>query len=232
MSWDDLLRAVLVVGPGFVLLKVLYLFGGQHKRLEWEWAVWSVIASLPLAAVAGLLVTWGEGIKGPFPRDGVEVSSRFVLAVVVGLFLAWLWSRIRRSDNTQLRVFRRNLEDSAWDFILYEAAWKDSGVEVVVESEDKEVHYYGSIDTYGSEVAGAEPWLFLTFVSQWNEISKQWEVAEDPTVGYMFHKDEIKRLRIVGRSPEYAAAPANIAVGAGAAFDAQAVSGMDEEPAE
>jgi hypothetical protein len=209
MSWDELLKAVLVVGPGFVLLKVLYLFGGQHKRLEWEWAVWSVIASLPIAAASAGIVGAGQaaGISGPFPKDGIEAAIRFALALVIGPALAFAWYRIRRSDRENFRVFRRYLEDSAWDFALFEAAWRDRGVEVIVDAGDREAHFYGSIDTYGQESAGAEPWVYLTYVYEWRPdvgfVPVESEGDESPeTVGYLFHKDQIKRMRFTEAKPD------------------------------
>ena len=52
MTAKDVADSLLLLGPGFVLLKTIYLFGGQRQRSEWEWVVWSVLASVVLANIA------------------------------------------------------------------------------------------------------------------------------------------------------------------------------------
>jgi hypothetical protein len=197
MNPDDILKVVAIVGPGFVLLKVLYLFGGQHRRLEWEWVVWSVLIGIVLANLAGVLVGLGSFIQGPVDRDTVQVLTSFALAVAFGALLAWWWYRVKGSKRTLARKLYRYISDSAWDFVLEDAARHDSGVEIVVEVDKKEVLYYGAIDTFGQEVAEAEPWVYLTFVSRWDDVTGGYVPLSEKTEGMLFHKDNIKRMRFI-----------------------------------
>src|SRR3990172_1565472 len=168
MSWTDVLQFIAVIGPGFVLLKVLYVFGGQHRRLQWEWVVWSVLVGLVLTACAAVLVEFFSFVEGPVPRDVALVLTSFSLAVGFGTLLAFFWERVKQSRSTKARRLRRWVSDSAWDFVLDEANRRDNGVEVITEIDGKEVAYYGTLYTFGQEVAESEPWIYLTFVYRWD----------------------------------------------------------------
>ncbi len=198
MSWSDVLQFIAIIGPGFVLLKVLYIFGGQHRRLEWEWVVWSVLLGLVLSSLSAALVGGLSFIKGPVPRDAVQVLTSFTLAVVCGSGLAVAWERVKESQQQRARRLHRWVSDSAWDFVLDDANRRDNGVEVITEVEGKEVAYYGSLDTFGQEVAQAEPWVYLTFVYRWDD-AKGYVPLSEKTVGMLFHRSQIKRLRFIAR---------------------------------
>jgi Family of unknown function (DUF6338) len=207
MSWGDALQFIAVIGPGFVLLKVLYLFGGQHRRLEWEWVVWSVLIGLVLTALGAALVALFSFIEGPVPRDAVLVLTSFGLAVVCGAGLAYLWERVKQSRNPAARRLHRWISDSAWDFVLDEANRRDNGVEVITEVDGKEAGYYGTLDTFGQEVAQAEPWIYLTFVYQWDP-DRGYLPMSNRTEGMLFHRSQIKRLRFIAQDkPQETAVP-------------------------
>jgi hypothetical protein len=216
MTWQDVLQFIAAIGPGFVLLKVLYIFGGQHRRLEWEWVVWSVIIGLCLSGFAGFVVMLGSSIEGPLPREAVEIGLRFVLAMAGGVGLAWLWAWVKDSDDERARRLVRYIGDSAWDFVLDEANRKDRGVEVTTEQDGKEISYYGSLDTFGQEVAEAEPWLYITFVYRWEDGKGYLPMARQ-TVGMLFHKTEIKRLRFIERGEPVLEEPVLTGIGTGLA---------------
>ncbi len=198
MTWSDVLQFVAIIGPGFVLLKVLYIFGGQHRRLEWEWVVWSVLLGLVLSSISRAVVGVAAFDWGPIPHDDGIVLTSFTLAVVFGASLAYGWERVKRSPRDDARRLRRWVNDSAWDFVLDDANRKDNGVEVITEIDDKEVAYYGSLDTFGQEVAEAEPWIYLTFVYRWDEKEGYLPLSEK-TVGMLFHRSQVKRLRFIAR---------------------------------
>lgn len=198
MNWGAVLQFVATIGPGFVLLKVLYVFGGQHRRLEWEWLVWSVLFGIVLTAISTAIVSVASFPGGPIPQDAAVVVTSFALAVASGAVLAVLWYRVKGSKRQTARVLVRYVSDSAWDFILDTVNRQDNGVEVTTEVDGKEVAYYGSLDTFGQEVAQAEPWLYLTFVYRWEE-GKGYVPLSAKTVGMLFHRSEIKRLRFIAR---------------------------------
>lgn len=209
MSWGDVLQFIAVIGPGFVLLKVLYVFGGQHRRLEWEWVVWSVLLGLLISSIGRWLVDVFAFVDGPLPRDVAIALTSFTLAAIVGATCAWLWEQVKKlgaqpfdPEGDRIPRFARRLHrwvsDSAWDFVLDEADRRDNGVEVVIEVDGKEVNYYGALDTFGQEVAQAEPWVYLSYVYRWDEKNGYLPMSER-TEGMLFHKDQIKRMRFVAQ---------------------------------
>ncbi len=207
MGWGDVLQFIAVIGPGFVLLKVLYVFGGQHRRLEWEWVVWSVLIGLVLTSASAGFVGFFSFIEGPMPRDSVLVLTSFGLAAGCGAGLAYLWERVKQSRRPEARRLHRWISDSAWDFVLDEANRRDTGVEIITEVDDKEVAYYGTLDTFGQEVAQAEPWIYLTFVYRWDP-DRGYLPMSDRTEGMLFHRRNIKRLRFIAENkPQETAEP-------------------------
>ena len=204
MSIDDVLPFVAIIGPGFVFLKVLYVFGGQHRRLEWEWVVWSVLIGLVLSWVGTILANILAFWQGPVPRELAIGMVSFVLAVVFGGLAAAAWERLKQKQltNTNARRLHRWVSDSAWDFVLDEADRRDNGVEVTVEVDGKEKSYYGSLDTYGQEVAEAKPYVYLTYVYLWDP-KKGYLPMDKRTEGILFHQRDIKRMRFIARvSPQ------------------------------
>ena len=202
MNVETVSQSLLLLAPGFVLLKVVNLFGEQHKRLEWEWVVWSLIAALPIAAcAAGLRSALESQIVGPPDRwDAAEVALRFAVAIVVGILVAWAWRRVRGSRRPRAEWLRRVVGDSAWDIVLDDVVRRGQGVEVTVMEGDVPVTYYGKLGAFGYESAGAEPWVMLSHVMRWegDELGHQ---ALDRTAGLLLHKDSITRMRFIEPEP-------------------------------
>jgi hypothetical protein len=69
ISASDVAATLALLVPGFVFLKVFYMFGQRTKRADWEWTLWSVLVSAPIAYVAALAAT---GIAKP-----TDVASSF-----------------------------------------------------------------------------------------------------------------------------------------------------------
>jgi hypothetical protein len=198
LNTEEVLNNILLLGPGFVFVKLFYLFGQQHRRLEWEWVVWSVLASLPIAGVAALVLS--VPIKGPLPYEVAEAATRFALAVGGGLLLAYWWRTHLHSKNRLIRIARRSVLDSAWDLVLDNAYHDGYGIAVTVERIDDEgkvgeASYYGSLAAFGYEAAQAEPILFMKDVSRWDP-SKGYVRLGDHRDGMLFHRDRIRRVRV------------------------------------
>lgn len=188
------------MGPGFIFVKVVYLFGEQHKRLDWEWLVWSVLASLPIAGATDVLLS--PKLQGPLPFEFVQGTTRFALVLVAGSAVAYLWRTHRHNQHPLVRFVRHSLADSAWDVVLDNALRDGCGVAVTVERPNDagvttEASYYGRLATFGYETAGAEPIVFLKGVSKWDSAEGKYvPLAGDKRDGLLFHRDEIKRMRI------------------------------------
>jgi hypothetical protein len=199
VSATQVADSLLLLAPGFIYLKLMATFGEQHRRLEWEWVVWSLIAALPLA-IAGygvrLLV---ERVVTVDAATGttIEVCARFALAILLGLLSAAGWRAVRRSKWHWAINLRRAVTDSAWDLVLDDATRNGFGVTVEVTEGDASVVYYGKVATFGYEAAGAEPWLYLRWVSRWEGERLGYVPLDERTDGLLFHKDEIRRLRFV-----------------------------------
>lgn len=197
MTPRDVADAILLLGPGFVLLKAFALTGGQHQRLQWEWVVWSVLLSVPVAAATGWFAQW-LGI--PLLFDW-EPALRFVIAAVIGIAAGTVWIFVRRSRWGWVRAVYRSVIDSAWDLALDDAtrpAPTDGryGVEVTVDRGGTETYYYGTLSAFGYERAKAEPWVYLTYPERWEGDERGFEPLER-TEGVLLHRDQIRRLRVI-----------------------------------
>lgn len=155
MPATDLEAAVLFLAPGFIALRVFHAYGLNRQRTDWHWAVWSVIASLPLdiAAKASL------GVVSPNPSVTTEALVRLIIALGLGGFLAWFWLRVRYSRFNRLARIAHGLYDSAWDWTLEEANRLQRPVEI--ETDDGGT-YFGWIAEAGREDTASERWIYLT----------------------------------------------------------------------
>lgn len=206
MTPKDVADAVLLLGPGFVLLKAFALAGGQHQRLQWEWVVWSVLLSIPVAAVTGWLAPIAADLSGMPQLTEWEAGARFVVAAIAGVAagLAWIW--VRRSRYERVRRIYRSAIDSAWDLALDDATrlapdGSSYGVEATVDIAGREAFYYGTLSAFGYERAKADPWIYLTFVSRWEGEDKGGFQPMEQTEGLLLHRDQIRRLRVISPKP-------------------------------
>lgn len=200
MNTEFLIDNIVLLGPGFIFVKVVYLFGEQHRRLEWEWIVWSILASLPIAALSDLILA--APIGGPVPLDVATAVTRFTVAIVGGIAVAYFWRRYRHASNRLMRFVRHSLSDSAWDLVLDNALREGCGVAITTERIDDNGHsgetsFYGRIATFGYETAGAEPIVFLKDVSRWDAAKAAYvHLGGDERDGMLFHRSQIRRVRI------------------------------------
>jgi hypothetical protein len=93
--------------PGFLAAKAFYLFGLRTKRSDAQWLIWSLIAAVPVTAVANqLLPTHGN--------DLANLLLSFALGIGGGIAAGYLW-------RLTIRVWpRANAEAAtrAWDILL------------------------------------------------------------------------------------------------------------------
>jgi hypothetical protein len=187
MSAEDVFQTILLIGPGFVALKVFQLFGARRKRSEWEWTVWSVIAGVLIAALAlGL----SRALTLP------DVAARFAVAIVAGAAGALLWRVVRKIADPAAIGFRQELTDSVWDLVMEEASRRGRPLEVAVVEGETETLYVGKIAYFGYEDAEAQPWLYLNRVLRRRAGENTFERLED-AAGVLLHRDEIKRVRVL-----------------------------------
>lgn len=202
MTPKEVADAILLLGPGFVLLKAFALAGGQHQRLQWEWVVWSVLLSIPVAtATRWLASTAADRLTIPQLLEW-EPVERFFVAAAMGVAVGLAWSWVRRSRSSRLRRVYRSAVDSAWDLVLDDATRRapdggNYGVEATVEIGGVEAFYYGTLAAFGYERAKAEPWIYLTYVNRWEGEDKGGYQPMERTEGLLLNRDQIKRIRII-----------------------------------
>ncbi len=154
MNPDFIRDNILLFGPGFAFVKLVYLFGEQHRRLEWEWLVWSLVAGLPIAFAARWIATGVVPTEIPSASDPANAIARFSIAVGAAAVVVVIWRLIRHSSYWPVRFVRRSLSDSAWDLVLDRAVNDGCGVAVTVDRTDDqgktgEASYYGSLGAFG-----------------------------------------------------------------------------------
>jgi hypothetical protein len=204
LSPDFIRDNVLLFGPGFVFTKLIYLFGQQHRRQEWEWLVWSLITGLPIAFVAEAIATqsWPESV--PTTQDVTHAALGFVVAIVGGLVVAWAWRHLRHLRLRPFPFVLRSISDSAWDFVLDRAHHDGCGLAVTVayttdEGKTTEMSYLGALSAFGYEAASAEPIVALRDVQRWNGETKAWQPMAPTGNRMIFNRDKILRMRIVSK---------------------------------
>ena len=179
----DLIEAALFLAPGFLALKLFYLFGAQRPRSQWEWTTWSIIASLPLNAVAWLAAGLVAVVVArpaspvvaastPWQPDGASVAFALILAGASGLLAALAWRRVRGSENQRAVWLRRELTDSAWDQALEDAHHKERAIAVAL---DDGTWYRGRLQYGGREDAQAAGWMYLSWPDKKDAQTLEWK---------------------------------------------------------
>lgn len=205
---DQLVNAAGLLAPGFIAMKLFYVFGAQRQRSQWEWTTWSVLISLPIDWVArvaapGLagrtdvaLTATALGLPVAAIEPAVDVAVRLALAGGGALAAILAWQYMKRSNHDAVVWFRRALTDSAWDEVTDDAVNRERYVEVVTASpQGDEVFYRGWLSTVGREDSRAEPWLYLkdvTYKTRSNAVGKPMEGTD----GLLIHREHIKRIRV------------------------------------
>jgi uncharacterized protein DUF6338 len=100
----DTLRLLI---PGFVALKLFYLFGLKTKRSDLEWTLWSVLVAAPLAAtanwIANLIGQPATDLPGAFAKCAVDASRTSAPADLEGKLSACA-SQALNVHNADLRL--------------------------------------------------------------------------------------------------------------------------------
>ena len=194
----DLVDAILFLAPGFLALKLFYLFGAQRPRSQWEWTTWSVIVSLPVVGIAALLRDQAPASAGVDP-DPAEVALRLAVAIAAGAAASVAWQRIRASRDEWANELRMAVTDSAWDQALEDAQIEGRALVLVLEDEE----YRGTLRYGDRDDNEAEGWLYLMHPEIRDPKTKKFRPA-NATNGILVHRDQVKRIRIldVRREPE------------------------------
>ena len=108
--------------PGFLALKVFYVFGLRTRRTDLEWTLWSLLAAAVIDAAVGAVI---------FVAPAIVAVPRLVLALIIaiaaGFSLAGGWYLIGRV----WPVARQRASRMAWDAILphpqYVQIWMTDG---------------------------------------------------------------------------------------------------------
>jgi hypothetical protein len=183
--------ALLFFLPGFVALKLFYTFGLKSTRTDFEWTVWSVLASLVLFAATEPLRRW-------LALDPNDVPNHLLLmgvGVVSGLSAAWCWNL------RAIRIWRLQFIAEPWDLLW--ATARQFELQAVVELDDgREVQ--GDIEWMGLSGEGSS--RSITFVNA--QITNDSDWLKLPS-GDRFHIPEssVHILRLVPYEPLGEASP-------------------------
>jgi Family of unknown function (DUF6338) len=120
ISSSDALDTIQFLIPGFVLMKVFYFFGLRTQRSDAQWVLWSILATVPVAAI----------VKALMPiYAGPELPMSLAIAVAVGATLsAGWWLLARWQPELAFDAWTR-----AWDIVFGSRRW------IQVETVDHQV---------------------------------------------------------------------------------------------
>lgn len=209
---SDLRDAVLFLAPGFIALRIFHAFGFRRPRTDWHWAVWSIIASVPLDYAARWVLVSGPRFVD-LPSDVADAATRLLLAIAAGVALSASWFGLRRSKWWVSRRLVRDLTDSIWDLIL-EDSYR-SGRPLEVETTDG-ARYFGWYEV-AREDTGAEPWIYLTRVTRQDP-----DGTDDGVVGrlgVLIHRSQVRSIAIFENPKEAATRRATADVRPGTTAD-------------
>ena len=215
MASDDLISALFVIAPGFVALKLFQVTGTRWKRTDWEWVIWSLVAGVFIAVVVAVVIALVGGALIPPGQLSLTpevvitttgVPERFLVAVILGVGLGWVWQRLPWAN-----AWRRRMENSAWDLVLQSTSDARGGVEVVTKEAETVERFYGALHSFGRESEQAEPWIYLTKVQRFDAATGQFG-AIARTQGLLIHRDNVLRVRLVAvEAPQQPARGTNAA---------------------
>jgi hypothetical protein len=192
---DQLVNAAGLLAPGFIAMKLFYVFGAQRQRSQWEWTTWAVLISLPIDWAARTAApSLARLTASPSTEPVFDVAVRLALALSGALLAIAAWRYMKRSKRDPVVWLRRALTDSAWDEVTDEAVNLERYIEVVTATpKGDEVFYRGWLSTVGREDSRAEPWLYLrdvTYKSRANAVAKPLAGTD----GLLIHRDHIRRV--------------------------------------
>ena len=88
ISASDAVNTIQFLIPGFVLMKVYYYFGLRTQRSDAQWVLWSILATVPIAAIVSALHPLYSGASLPMSL-AVAVGLGALLSVGWGLLARW-----------------------------------------------------------------------------------------------------------------------------------------------
>jgi hypothetical protein len=91
--------------PGFVMMKTFYVFGLQTKRSDAEWAIWSLLAAVPVNALAHFI-------------DPLSDPLNFVLALIAGVLGGVVLTGIWKGSTRVWPTLAAQASIHAWDVIF------------------------------------------------------------------------------------------------------------------
>jgi hypothetical protein len=106
---DQVGSTIAFLAPGFLALKIFYLFALKSKRSDLEWTIWSLIASLALSATAGRFTS----------SQPAAVAISFAFAALVGVIASWAWIR----TSQRWPRLRQMAQPMAWDSMIPSKQW-------------------------------------------------------------------------------------------------------------
>ncbi len=105
VSADQVADTLRLVVPGFLAAKAFYLVGLRTKRSDAQWVIWSLIAAVPITALANFVHPG---------RDSLNLVISFAVGIVGGAVAGLLWSLLVRAWPS----LKGDASLRAWDIIL------------------------------------------------------------------------------------------------------------------
>jgi hypothetical protein len=198
---QQLLSAAGLLAPGFIAMKLFYVFGAQRQRSQWEWTTWSVLISLPIDWVTAIAAPSVEA-NTKIPSLAADLATRYGFAIGAAAVACYVWRKLKQSDKDRVVWLRRALTDSAWDEVTDDAVLHKRYLEVVTRGDnDREVTFKGWLSTAGREDSRAEPWLYLRQVEERTEPDGRWRETAG-LHGLLLHRDHIERIRVLDETKD------------------------------
>jgi len=177
VSASDAEATLRFVVPGFVALKVFYVFGLKTRRTDLEWMLWSLLGAAVVDAAVGLL--------NP-PDANVRLFVALTLALLSGGIGVAVWRAVvKRWPARRMGASRR-----AWDAILPVPQW----IQVWTKSETL---ILGHARVVASSVECDQLDLYLE-EPQWVSAPTGERLPMPGVTGLLICESEVKMIQVLG----------------------------------
>lgn len=190
LTATDVEATLRYVVPGFIALKVFYLFGLRTRRTDLEWTLWSILAAAAIDTAAGLLN----------PSDATKrLLIAVALALAAGVVGALLWRLLVR----QWPVLGIGAARRAWDAILPLPQW----LQIWTKSDTL---IFGRARVVASSVEADQLDIYVE-EPQWVNIATGERLPMNGVAGLLIAESEVRMIQVLDGKETPSVTPATAA---------------------
>jgi hypothetical protein len=216
ISADEVADTLRLLIPGFVALKLFYWFAQRSKRPDWEWTLWAVLVSAPIAVAANRLAGFAGakstdlakaiadcGVAQGAGKTGADLHAalaacatesvaahnadlRLAIALAIAVIASFVAIWIWRQLVTRFPRLRERASLLAWDAVLSQPHW--------VQMKVGDLVYSGKVDLVAdpAETDDLDIYLKEPAIIKGSEV-----VPLDVTAGIIVAREKVEWIQVL-----------------------------------